>query len=127
MRIKKYMIFCCFWFIVLAIGVTGKTQELEFVIYNDSDNAQTYEIKNEVLKRYAEIVRGVHEESALTLVLQNLHQFEWEESIYADWNNNRLELIIGDGSGTIIHGDLEGQSLCFPEAKPTSLFAQWFK
>lgn len=127
MRIKKYVVFCCFWFLVLTIGVTSKTQEMQYIIYNDSSNKQTYEIKNELLQRYADIVRGVHEESTVTLLLQNLDQFEWKEDIQAAWINNQLAITVGDGMGTIIHGDLESTSICFPEARPKSLFAELFQ
>lgn len=127
MRIKKYAIFCCFWLLVLTIGVTCKTQDMQYVIYSDSSNEKTYEIKNEMLKRYAEIVQGVHEESAVQLVLQNLDTFEWREDLKADWQDNKLQLIIGDGQGSILHGDLESKGICFPEAKPKSLFAELFQ
>lgn len=127
MRIKKYAVFCCFWLLVLTIGVTCKTQELQYTIYNDSSNLQTYEIKNEMLKRYADIVQGVHEESVTRLLIDNLNVFEWNDDMHAAWKHDQLELTIGDGKGSVIHGDLDSQGLCFPEAKPKSLFAEWFQ
>lgn len=127
MRWKAYMAICCIWLFGLGIVVAGKSETIAYEIRYDSDSEETFEIKETVLMKYQELIRGVHDESVGTMVIHNLDHFMWRDDISASWKNNQLEVVVGDGKGTIIEGDLTSGSLCFPEVKPKSLLAQWFE
>lgn len=126
MRVKKYMVAACIWFIVLCVGVISKPSDLTFEIHYDSNLPANASIKNEVLARYAQLIRGLHEESEVVLLLQNLDLFMWEEDMQATWEDNALRITIGDGKGAVIHGDLDPQERCLPEVKTKSLLQEWF-
>lgn len=126
MRIKRYILFASLWLILLTIGVTSKQKPLEFVIYCDQEMKHSAEVKNEVLMRYALMMRGVHEESEIELIRHNLDDFMWDDNMIAKWENHMLKITIGDGKGVMIHGDLKMDETCLPQVKTKSLFAEWF-
>lgn len=126
MRIKRYIVFASLWLLIMTAVATSKQKSLEFIVYFDQATKQSAEIKNEVLHRYANLMRGVHEESEITMIKNNLDQFMWQDDMDAQWHNNALEITIGAGDGMVIHGDLDAQEVCLPQVKTKSLFAEWF-
>ena len=127
MRKKVYGIVVCIWLVLLGVGVNSKESELSYRIAYDSDSTNLQEVKNEVLHRYEQLIRGVHEESELVLLLHHLDEFMWEEDMQAEWKDHQLQITIGDGAGAIVHGDLEPKQLCIPEVKTKSLIKEWFE
>ena len=127
MRVKRYILGCCIWVACLGVVVAGKSESIDYEIHFDSTTIKTYETKEEVLQQYAQLVKGVHDESVIAMVLHNLDQFMWEDNMQAEWKNDRLSITIGDGLGTTIEGDLEASAICFPEVKPKSFLAELFQ
>lgn len=127
MKIRKYAVIGCIWFMALAIQVTSKTESIGFEIHYDSSTTSTYELKDEILTRYTDLIEGVHDESAVQMILYNLDQFAWNDTLEATWNYNRLIVTEGDGQGTFIQGDLQSKGICFPEVQPKSWIAEFFQ
>lgn len=127
MKINKYLMIGLLWFSILSISVSSKSEMVSFQIQYDSTTPQDYEMKNEVLRRYSDLIRGVHEDSITTLLIHNLDVFMWDDDMLADFSQNVLHITIGDGKGALIRGDLEANSICFPEVKPKSFFAEFFQ
>jgi len=126
MRIKTYLIVASLWLMVLSVTAISKSGALTYTIKFDSDTKQSAEIKQEVLNRYGEMMRGVHEESEAVLLLHNLDLFMWEDDMNAEFRNQTLLITIGDGKGAEIHGDLVTQELCLPTVKTKSWIQEWF-
>ncbi len=126
MRIKVYLALSCLWLSILCCAITAKPSTLTYMIRFDSETKNSAAIKQEVIERYGELIRGVHEESEAVLLIHNLDLFMWEEDMQADWKDNTLLITIGDGKGAIISGDLDPQEICLPQVKTKSLFQEWF-
>ncbi len=126
MKVKLYLLISAVWMAVLCVSITAKPAALTYTIYFDQASKNSAAIKQEVLHRYGELIRGLHEESEAVLLVHNLDLFMWEEDMHASWTNNELLIVIGDGKGARISGDLNPQSICLPQVKTKSLFQEWF-
>lgn len=126
MKIKTYLVAASIWLIILSVGVISKPSNMTYQIQFDRTSTQSAEVKNEVLRRYTDLIRGVHEESEAVLLLHNLNYFMWDETMQATWANNELNIRIGNGDGAVIRGDLDAKETCLPEVKTKSLFQELF-
>lgn len=124
MKVKVYLVVASLWFMVLSVGVMSKDQPMVYEIQFDTKTQNSAEIKNEVLARYAKLIRGVHEESEAVLLKDNLMEFMWDSDMKAELSGNTLRIIIGNGSGILITGDLTPQEVCLPEVKTKSLLQE---
>lgn len=124
MKVKVYLVVASLWFMVLSVGVMSKDQPMVYEIQFDTKTQNSAEIKNEVLARYAKLIRGVHEESEAVLLKDNLMEFMWDSDMKAELSGNTLRIIIGNGSGILITGDLTPQEVCLPEVKTKSLIQE---
>lgn len=124
MKVKVYLVVASLWFMVLSVGVMSKDQPMVYEIQFDTKTQNSAEIKNEVLTRYAKLIRGVHEESEAVLLKDNLMEFMWDSDMKAELSGNTLRIIIGNGSGILITGDLTPQEVCLPEVKTKSLLQE---
>lgn len=122
---KKYIAIGCIWFAVLTLQVSSQSQSLSYRIHYDSNTQNTYEIKQAVIEQYQDLTYGVHNESVVTMISNNLNRFEVQQDVKAVWDEHQLQIIEGDGLGVEISGDLDAQSICIPEVKPKSLIAEW--
>lgn len=127
MRWKYYAASAACWLMVLSITVISKSAPLTYTLQLGSDTQNSAAIKQELLDRYRELIRGVHEDSTDMMVVKNLDWFMWEDAMQAKWENGELRIIIGDGRGAQIHGDLDPQEQCLPEVKTKSLFWEWLQ
>lgn len=109
---------------VLSVQVMSKNQPMMYEIQFDSKTENSAEVKNEVLSRYAKLIRGVHEEHEAVLLKDNLQEFMWTQSMRAELNGNTMRITIGDGLGVLISGDLTPQEICLPEVKTKSLIQE---
>ena len=125
---KKFIIIVSIWIIALGslANITAKS-ELEYEIRYDTNTSETYELKRKIQDIYTELVRGVHKESSMYMVVHNMKQFEYKEGISASWRNNRLLIIEGDGQGYTISGDLTAKSICVPQVEPRSFLKELFE
>ncbi len=126
MKIKCYIAISCLWCAILCVCITAKPKPLTYTIYFDRESTNSAAVKQEVIRRYGELIRGVHEESEAILLIHNLDLFMWDADMQAKWENNSLKITIGDGDGAIISGDLDPQEICLPQVKTKSLFQSWF-
>lgn len=125
MRWKCYLVAASFWLVMVSSAVISKTTVPTYTLQLGSDTQNSVELKQELLDRYRELVRGVHEESTDVLLVHNLDYFMWENTIRASWENGELYIVVGDGKGATIHGDLDPEEQCIPEVKTKSLFWEW--
>lgn len=124
---KKYVIAGIIWFCLLGTKIVSMSEAIPYSLYMDSNRDDVYEVKEEILSTYGELMRGVSNESDGMMIIHNLKQFEFDEMTSAKFKNNELEVIVGDGKGVYIHGELERKFLCVPEVKPKSLIMQYLK
>lgn len=124
---KKYMVAGGVWLaLIMTLLTCNSKTTLSYEIRFDDKTEKTYEVKEAVQDAYADLVRGVHEESYVLMVLHNLEQFEVAKDVHADWQKNHLVITQGDGKGTVITGELVANSICMPEVQPRSLFQEIF-
>lgn len=120
------------WFMGIWAGLLSVTiicnshSEISYTIRYDSDTQQTYALKEAVQETYQELVSGVHGSSQILMIMQNLSRFEVEKDVQATWRNGELQIIEGDGKGTVIEGSLEAYSICLPQVQPRSLLEELF-
>ena len=113
---KRYAIIGCLWFLMASAMIHGNARaEIDYEIRYDSNTKQTYELKQKIQDIYSELVRGVHKESYILMVLHNKELFAYRKDLQADWKQNQLVITEGDGKGDTITGTLRTESVCVPE------------
>lgn len=112
--------------VILGCAANSKADSITYTIYFPENYHDSAAVKQEVLDRYRELIRGVHEESEAVLVAHNLSYFMWEKDMQAKWQGGELVIAIGDAKGAVIHGDLRAEETCFPQVKTKSLLWEWF-
>lgn len=125
MKTKYYLLAASIWLCVLGCVVNSKPNDLTYTVYFDTNSKNSAEIKQGILDRYRDLVRGVHEESEAVLIAHNLSCFMWEDNMKAKWDSGELVITVGNGNGPVIHGDLEANETCLPEVKTKSLLLEW--
>ena len=60
------------------------------------------------------------------MVLNNLDQFAYDKQMEARWEHNQLNIIVGDGKGVEIHGELQSISMCVYDVEPRSFLKDFF-
>lgn len=124
---KKYLLVGFIWFCLLCTKVSSMNEAIPYTLYMDSHRDDVYKVKEEILTTYGELMRGVSDESDGMMLVHNLEQFEFDDTTSAQFKNNGLEVIVGDGKGTHITGELERSLICIPEVKPKSLLLQYLE
>lgn len=123
---KKYFIIGCVWTMILLTCIHGISKSnIEYEILFDSHTKNTYKVKDEIQNAYAELVSGVHQESYIFMVLDNLDIFKVRDDISVSWKDNRVYIIQGDGNGTHIKGELVANSICVPKVQPRSFIKEF--
>lgn len=102
------------------------SEAIPYTLYMDSHRDDVYEVKEEILTKYGELMRGVNDESDGMMLIHNLEQFEFDDMTTAEFKHNGLEVIVGDGKGAYINGELERTLICVPEVKPKSFLMEMF-
>lgn len=122
---KKYFIIGCVWMMILLTCIHGISKSnIEYEILFDSHTKNTYAVKDEIQNVYAELVSGVHQESYIFMVLDNLDIFKVRDDISVSWKDNHIYIIQGDGNGTHIKGELVANSICVPKVQPRSFIME---
>ena len=124
---KRYAIIGCLWFLMASAMIHGNARaEIDYEIRYDSNTKQTYELKQKIQDIYSELVRGVHKESYILMVLHNKELFAYRKDLQADWKQNQLVITEGDGKGDTITGTLRTESVCVPEVRRVPFFRRYF-
>ena len=92
--------------LLICIIVCDSKSELLYTICYDTKHNASYEIKEKVQDVYNDLVSGVHSDSYVIMVMNNLDHFEFAKDIKAEWKNNQLYIVQGNGKGSEIHGTL---------------------
>lgn len=124
---KKMVVFASIWFaLVMSVSLCKGVSKIEYTIYFDTNTKDIYEVKEEIQTIYINLVQGVQEDSHIMMVLQHVDVFAYQSQMKATWENNRLQIKIGDGKGVEIHGVLQAKGLCMTEVKPRSFLKELF-
>lgn len=122
---KKYIIVGIVWFCLLGTKIYSMNESIPYTLHMDSQQDNLYEVKEEILTTYGNIMRGVSDESDGMMIIHNLEQFAFDEYTIATYKDNTLQVVVGDGKGSYIHGELKRDLFCIPEVKPKSLLQQY--
>lgn len=124
---KKMMILAGVWFAwLLSFTLCKGVSSIEYMIYFDTNSHNTYEVKEELQSIYTKLVSGIHEESYIMMVLNNLNLFAYDDDMKVDWKHNQLQIIVGDGKGIEVHGELQSIGMCVYEVEPRSFLKDFF-
>lgn len=122
---KKFVIVSCIWFsLLLTVVVCNSKTELHYIIYYDSKEQETFELKDRIQETYSELVSGVHADSYRTMLLRNTKKFEYDKTIKVNFSNNCLTITQGDGKGDEIKGELVTSVVCLPKVQPRSFIQE---
>lgn len=123
---KKYFIIGCVWTMILLTCIHGISKSnIEYEVLFDSHTKNTYAVKDEIQNAYSELVSGVHQESYIFMVLDNLDIFKVRDDISVSWKDNHVYIIQGDGDGIHIKGELVANSICVPKVQPRSFIKEF--
>ncbi len=123
---KKYIIIAMAWFFILCVHVSSTTEAIPYKLYMDTNRQDLYEVKEKILQTYEELMKGVNNESDAMMVVNHLDYFVFDHTMQASWKANQLVLVVGDGKGAFIEGELQRNVLCMPQVKPKSIFQEIF-
>lgn len=124
---KRFMIVVCVWAMVLATMIDSRAKnEAAFIIYTDSNNTQTYEIKQKIQIIYSDMMDGLLNESRDVMLLHNVKQFAYKKDMQAIFKKQTLRIIEGDGLGDVIKGDLALDMSCTKQVEPRSFIKELF-
>lgn len=124
---KKMVIFAGVWLACLISFTLCKgVSSIEYTITFDTNSNNIYEVKEEIQTIYTKLVSGVHKDSYIMMVLHNLNEFAYDKNMSAIWEQNQLHIIIGDGKGIEIHGELQSVGMCVYEVEPRSFLKDFF-
>ena len=124
---KKFIVIVTCWLMILMVAVqVNAVSGIEYEIQFDSKTKHTYEIKQKIEEIYSKLVRNVHKESYVVMVLHNKEMFAYKKDMKALWKDNTLVIIEGDGHGDHIQGNLSADQTCIPNVQPKSLLAELF-
>lgn len=116
-KVMYRKIFCT---LLIGLSLSRQTIPATFNITANSNNKEDIEImyqyKNEIIKHYQDMITGMDEEDVLkdmVIIYPNMY-----------YENHQLYLIIGEGQGKTIKGELK-KDYCEVEIKPKSIFEEW--
>ncbi len=112
-------IFCTF---LIGMTLSNPTSSKTFSIVANSntkeDIAEMYQYKNEIIGSYQEMITGVSEDEVMEDLTLLYPQMNYE--------NNQLVLVIGEGKGKRISGELK-KDYCEVDVKPKSFIGSLFE
>ncbi len=123
---KKYIAVAIVWFFILCVKVSSTTEAISYQLYMDTNRQDLYEVKESILQTYEELMKGVNNESDAMMVVNHLDHFVLDDTMQVSWKANQLVLVVGDGKGAFIEGELQRNMLCMPQVKPKSIFQEIF-
>lgn len=111
-------LFCTF---LIGMTLSNPTSTKTFNIIANSNSKEDittmYQYKNDIIRSYQEMITGVEEEEVMKDLTLLYPQMRYE--------NNQLVLMIGEGKGKNISGELK-KDYCEVEIKPKSFISGLF-
>ena len=120
----KYIIVVCLWFLLMSNVLWAKSYVIGYEIYDDSRTSSIFEVKKSLFKWYDDISDRVDDVYIGDLIEQEIDSFDFVDVIVT-YDNNRVTLIVGDGLGMYIHGELVKES-CVVKPRSTSFIQELF-
>ena len=82
--------------------VSASRSEEMFLIYGDSQDVKAvYDVKNDLLKEFEELVKGLDEDQYSEAIANYL------AIDHANYKNHTLTIVVGDGKGPVLSGKLK--------------------
>ena len=123
---KRYLFIILVWLLLLTPAVSSNSKELSFIIIFDKKTENSYEIKEQVLGIYEDLIKNVYEDSYETLIKQNLDLFKLNDHTKVSFKNHTLTIQIGKKKKYKLKGALESRYVCSEKIKPKSFFQSLF-
>ena len=103
----KYILIIALWFVLLSNVLWAKSYIISYEIYDNSSISQVFEVKKELFKQFDELTARVDSIYVGDLLENGTFTIENTSISYKDYT---VTVIIGDGLGSYIHGDLVQES-----------------
>ena len=87
--------------------IASEETEMSYRIKFDSQEQHEAEVIQEIMDVYHTLTKSVKKKSKAVIVRQHIDEFKQEESDIVHFEHNVLELILGDGKGTLVEGDFQ--------------------
>ena len=120
----KYIIVVCLWFLLMSNILWAKSYVISYEIYDDSKESSVFEVKKALFNWYDEISEGVDDIYIGDLIENEISEFEYED-VSITYANNKVTVIIKDGLGVYISGELVEES-CVVKPRSTSFIQELF-
>ena len=121
---KKCIILCFLWLSILSLPIYSEPASITYKIIYDSSMKNVIEIHEEVLQKTAKLFAKSSQDSYETLMKAGYTSFTQSDRV-ATYNNHQLTIIVGDGKGSVVEGNLNEEGVCLPKVKPKSIFMEW--
>ena len=92
--------------------------------YHPFDQACIYEYKEKLIDVYEELCFTHLEREYQDIIINNIHLFEFDDSIVASYYNGAIVLVVGNGTGNTYKGKLKRNS-CDESAIREKFFYIW--
>jgi hypothetical protein len=99
----KYILIIALWFVVLSNVLFAKSYVIQYEIYDDSSESMIFEVKEELFEQFDYMVDRV--DAIYVHELLKEHMF-YIEGTNIEYHNFMVTVVIGDGLGSYIHGEL---------------------
>ena len=119
----KYVLIIALWFVVLSNVLWAKSYVIQYEIYDDSNVTRVFEVKKELFKQFDALVDRVDNIYVGDLLKKKDFTIENCDVTYKDYV---VTVVVGDGMGTYIHGELVQES-CVVKPRGESIIMSLFE
>lgn len=97
-----------------------------YKIYLDSDMNSAYDIKEELMKIFKEVVSGISNESYIDIVAMEKDKFKLDNNYETSFKGKTLRVKIGNANGSVIKGEFKNDNYCVEKVKKKSIIEEIF-
>lgn len=121
----KYILFISLWLVVLSNVLWAKSYIISYEIYDDSNVTAVFGAKKALFEQYDEITERVDDIYIGDLLESEIETFIIDQAVVS-YENSVVRVVVGDGLGTYIHGELVQES-CVVKPRGESWILSWFE
>ena len=119
----KYVLLVSMWLLVLSNVLFAKSYVIGYEIYDDSSDSRVFAVKEELFDQFDALVNRVDDVYMNDL----LKEYEFNiDNTRITYNDYKVTVVIGDGLGSYIHGELVEES-CVMKPQGESFIKQLFE
>lgn len=120
---RAIAVFGLFW--LMTLQTISAPKQMTYEITYASNSVDLWEIKNEVISTFNDIIGYVNEAYYDELIQSSVSEFEHINDSQVSFANRKLSLVIGDGKGIKIQGSFN--PTCQIEIKKKSFLLELFQ